>query len=85
MAVCERCNKEMSSGTSCAGGSFNIGGLEYFPVKFGSEMTRKGIGIEQGNRCHDCGVSVGGLHHRGCDVEQCPKCGDQLLFCACWG
>lgn len=33
--------------------------------------------------CHDCGVVAGEFHHRGCDVEECPKCGEQLFFCSC--
>ena len=31
--------------------------------------------------CHDCGVEEGGLHERGCDMEHCRKCGEQLLCC----
>jgi hypothetical protein len=33
--------------------------------------------------CHDCGVAVGQLHVRGCDVEQCPYCGRQSITCPC--
>ena len=40
--------------------------------------------MEQGNiRCHDCGVEVGGLHHLHCDMEECPRCHEQLYSCAC--
>jgi hypothetical protein len=35
------------------------------------------------NRCHDCDVLPGGFHHRGCDMEECPRCGHQLLSCDC--
>ncbi|MGI4943964.1 MAG: hypothetical protein ACRYHQ_25970, partial [Janthinobacterium lividum] len=35
------------------------------------------------SRCGDCGVIRGGLHHLGCDVERCPRCGDQLITCEC--
>jgi hypothetical protein len=33
--------------------------------------------------CHDCGVIGGQYHAEGCDVEECPKCGHQLLGCEC--
>lgn len=32
-------------------------------------------------RCHDCGAEQGESHSLGCDVEQCPECGQQLLGC----
>lgn len=34
-------------------------------------------------RCHDCGVIAGGIHHPGCDWEECPKCRRQLISCGC--
>jgi hypothetical protein len=33
--------------------------------------------------CHDCGVKEGEIHQRGCDMERCPFCGDQLITCSC--
>jgi hypothetical protein len=37
----------------------------------------------KGNDCPSCGASSGSLHELGCDIEQCPFCGMQLLSCAC--
>lgn len=33
------------------------------------------------DRCHDCRAEPGELHEPGCDVEQCPICGHQLISC----
>jgi len=38
---------------------------------------------EDSGRCHDCNIKHGGFHHPGCDVEECPKCGGQLITCGC--
>jgi hypothetical protein len=35
------------------------------------------------DRCPDCGVAPGEFHATGCDIEQCPYCGHQLLACKC--
>ncbi len=32
-------------------------------------------------KCADCGVKLGKLHWKGCDVEECPICGRQLISC----
>ena len=34
-------------------------------------------------RCHDCGIINGNIHHFGCDMERCPKCEEQIIGCEC--
>ncbi len=33
--------------------------------------------------CHDCAILKGEFHVPGCDVEECPICGGQLIICDC--
>ena len=33
--------------------------------------------------CPACGVERGEGHHRLCDYEECPACGEPLLLCSC--
>lgn len=33
--------------------------------------------------CHDCGTPSDGLHHPGCDMEECPRCRQQAIGCRC--
>lgn len=48
---------------------------EFTPVRFGEERRA----TDTGARCHDCDVTAGGFHHRGCDAEECPACHRQLI------
>jgi len=57
-----------------------IRGKQYDRVHYGSE--KDDWGADQ-HGCHDCRVIKGQIHVWGCDGEQCPSCGDQLLSCDC--
>ncbi len=41
--------------------------------------------FDRGGRCHDCMIvnKPGNIHHYGCDMERCPRCGNQLISCDC--
>jgi len=61
-----------------------------FPMQDGTKLERVPYGEEDddygssaGKPCGDCAVPVGGLHHVGCDIEQCRRCAGQLIICEC--
>lgn len=33
--------------------------------------------------CPECHVGMGGFHHVGCSIEQCPECNGQVSVCMC--
>lgn len=83
MAICDACNKEMLAFTSCDLEQILVEGVVYDRIRHGDETCRWNA-----PNCHDCGVPRSGLHHPGCDVEECPDCGMQLISCWCdkvWG
>lgn len=87
MVICEYCRQEMNDHFSCLWNTAVIKRQPYPRLRYGQE-TRYGSGLPDywhayGDACPDCAVSVGGLHHFGCDWEQCPRCGGQQIGCDC--
>lgn len=90
MAICEFCKQEMTAVVSCGTRlelilTDNATGAAKtaVPVRYGDERRYGPMLPEKNEHCHDCGCPVGGLHHPGCDMEECPFCRGQLITCAC--
>ena len=79
MAICQDCNQEMLTASSCTVSALNVRGVAFDLVPYGRDGTA-GPGR---SRCGDCGVEPGGLHHLGCDMARCPRCRGQLFGCGC--
>lgn len=80
MSMCQDCGKEMldPDTVSCSLDTINIDGQVF---------KRDTSYYDHNEHCHDCGIlnSPGNVHHFGCDIERCPKCGGQLISCVCFG
>lgn len=83
--ICEGCNREMLNITTrtC---------VENKVITYADGVTLAAVPYKNpyfsdredpDHRCHDCGIALGGFHHTFCDMEECPRCGGQLLSCDC--
>jgi len=80
MALCEDCGKDMRKETdSCTKNRLK-------DDETGEALLRNTTYFDVNERCHDCNIlnKQGNIHHLGCDMERCPKCGLQLISCGCF-
>lgn len=75
----------MATGEGCAFTLIEIDEQRHLRIALGSEGEQWWLGAKPPGECHDCGVTAGGIHHSGCDMEMCPACEGQLLSCGCLG
>lgn len=81
MAICLYCKREMLKAPSCTVAVMHRNGEAVAMIPYGSEGR---FGRQpRHEHCHDCGAGWGQLHHLGCDVQECPNCGDQMMCCGC--
>ena len=78
MAECWFCHREMTTADSCSDQHLTLDGTRYEMVRLGEE---EGAPTEEGDRCGDCGVASGGIHHPDCDIQECPICHGQVGLC----
>jgi hypothetical protein len=60
--------------------TFDRQGVSRERIRYGEEVVRWGASKRP---CHGCRVIKGQIHVFGCDVEECPFCGDQAFICGC--
>jgi hypothetical protein len=82
-AICSYCKGDMRAADGCVKVPVENDKGRFDPILYGNE-TRYGLEKSQNpEECHDCAAKLDNYHHRGCDWEQRPSCGGQLIGCDC--
>ncbi len=78
MVVCDACEGDSSNPDvkTCVPGLITVDDVDYEPIPYNK-------GLDGPERCHDCNVVNGAIHHPGCDMERCPACQGQYISCTC--
>lgn len=85
--ACSECGLTIDDSSTCDPHHITVDGVELECAPFGSERRWDEHDVERPvpgeDVCAGCGVDVGGAHHYGCPVEECPVpgCRWQLILC----
>lgn len=83
MVECEYCKREMTTADGCTFDGIKINGRWFKRFRVGFPGGMDYDLVQKDERCYDCGAKYGELHHPGCDMEACPRCGEQMISCDC--
>ena len=80
---CPACGIFVATGDSCTAGPANAWsfGDEDFSDLIEPDDPPGMWTVDPDDRCHDCGVRVGGRHHAVCLASWCRVCGGQAVMC----
>lgn len=82
MRICHYCKQDIHDAVSCnAPAVYESDGPSYARIPYGVERHVQGGNNAQ--RCPNCLVMTGMLHHPGCLAEECPACHKALATCQC--
>ena len=74
IVTCGYCDREMGK-QECLYDHVVINGEEYQRVRVVESP------FYEGEPNCECGCEIDEVHHVGCDLEDCPRCGEQFLTC----
>jgi len=77
MPACRHCSKDTDDPktTTCFNG--------YIEYQDKTSLSRQPFSEDETERCLVCNVLPGAIHHKGCYMERCPRCGKRLISCGC--